>query len=217
MSTHSRERARDQVLLEIKTRGPQTAGEIADRLGFTAVAARKQLALLAEEGLVEYEDERGPVGRPLRVWRLTEKASEYFPDTHSDLAVGLLEVMRELLGERRVKDLLGARSRRRLEMYRRRMPEPTAPLEQRVDALAAVRRGAGSLAEWAQEADGGFLLIENHCPIAAAARVCPDLCSEELSLWRSVLGEDVSVEMTEHMLAGDRRCVFRISARSSQR
>jgi predicted ArsR family transcriptional regulator len=216
MPLESRARARDQVLFELKTRGAQTAGEIADRLGITAVAVRQHLALLAQEGLVEYGDERGPVGRPARVWWLTPKASDHFPDAHSDLAVELFEAMREVFGESGVKDLLRARSRRRLDLYLRRMPGTDAPLKQRVGALTAIRRKAGSLAEWAQEAAGGFLLIENHCPIAAASQVCPDLCAEELKLWRSVLGRDASVKMVEHILAGDRRCVFRIRERSSQ-
>jgi predicted ArsR family transcriptional regulator len=214
MPPDARARARDQVLFELKTRGPQTAGEIADRLGITAVAVRQHLALLEQEGLVEYADERGPVGRPARVWRLTPKSSEHFPDSHSNLAVELFEAMREVLGEQGVKDLLAARSRRRLLIYRRRMPAPDASLERRVSALAAIRRDAGTLAEWAQEADGGFILIENHCTIAEASRICPELCSEELGLWRTILGDDVTVEMTEHMLDGDRRCAFRIRERS---
>jgi predicted ArsR family transcriptional regulator len=148
------------------------------------------------------------------VWRLTAKSSKYFPDAHSNLAVELFEAMHEVLGEQGVKDLLAARSRRRLEMYRRRMPGPDAPLERRVSALAAIRRDSGNLAEWAQEADGGFLLIENHCTIAEASRICPELCSEELGLWRTVLGEDATVELSEHMLDGDRRCSFRIRERS---
>ena len=214
MPPESRARARDQVVFELKTRGPQTAGELADRLGITAVAVRQHLALLEEEGLVEYGDERGPVGRPARVWQLTPKASEHFPDAHSNLAIELVEAIRETLGEKGLRDLLAARSQRRLELYRARMPGPDAPLERRVSTLATLRRESGNLAEWAQEADGGFLLVENHCTIAAASQICPAICGEELGLWRTVLGDDVSVDMTEHMLDGDRRCVFRIRERS---
>jgi predicted ArsR family transcriptional regulator len=128
--------------------------------------------------------------------------------------VELFEVLRELHGEKGVQDLVRARARRRLEMYRRRMPGLDVPLERRVSALAAIRRDAGNLAEWAQEADGGFLLVENHCTIAAASRVCPALCDHELKLWKTVLGDDVTIELTEHMLDGDRRCSFRIREKS---
>ena len=66
MTPDSRERARDRVLFQLKTKGPQTAARLAQRLKITAMAVRQHLAALAEEGLVEWEDERRPVGRPPR-------------------------------------------------------------------------------------------------------------------------------------------------------
>jgi predicted ArsR family transcriptional regulator len=65
-----------------------------------------------------------------------------------------------------------------------------------------------------QPAGGGdFLFIENHCPICAAATACQGLCATELSLFRDVLGPDASVERTEHIVSGDRRCAYRVTAR----
>jgi len=57
--------------------------------------------------------------------------------------------------------------------------------------------------------DGSFLLIESHCPICAAAKVCPMLCDSELDVFRAVLGDVVVIERTEHMLAGAGRWVYR--------
>jgi predicted ArsR family transcriptional regulator len=58
---------------------------------------------------------------------------------------------------------------------------------------------------------GGFLLVENHCPICAAARTCQGLCASELEVFRRVLGPDVTVERSDHILAGARRCAYRVS------
>jgi predicted ArsR family transcriptional regulator len=68
------------------------------------------------------------------------------------------------------------------------------------------------MAEFKAEPDGTFLLVENHCPICAAATVCKGFCSTELDLFRSALGPGVSVERVEHIVAGDRRCAYRISS-----
>ena len=68
------------------------------------------------------------------------------------------------------------------------------------------------MAEWKRNKDGSFLLIENHCPICAAAQECQSLCLGELSLFRSALGRGVQIERTEHLFDGARRCVYRISA-----
>ena len=57
----------------------------------------------------------------------------------------------------------------------------------------------------------GFLLIEHHCPICAAAAECQELCDGELDVFRSALGPEVEVERIEHLLSDGDRCVYRIS------
>jgi len=93
------------------------------------------------------------------------------------------------------------------------MPGQDAPLEQRVATLAGIRREEGYMAEWGRRRDGTVKLAENHCSISKAARFCPKLCAAELSLFRSVLGDDVSVDRVEHILSGDRCCAYRITGR----
>lgn len=60
------------------------------------------------------------------------------------------------------------------------------------------------------QADGAFLLVENHCPICAAAAACTGLCAKELEVFQAVLGEGVEVNRTEHIVAGARRCAYRV-------
>ena len=197
------------MLFQLKTRGPQSAGELATKLEITPMAVRQHLAALEDECLVEYRDERRSVGRPARIWRLDARASERFPDGHAELTVELLEAMRESLGERALDQLIATRSARQLDRYRESLPGADAPLPERLDALAQLRSDEGYMAEWQRDRDG-YLMIENHCPICAAARACQGLCRDELELFRSVLGQDVTVERTEHALLGARRCAYRI-------
>jgi predicted ArsR family transcriptional regulator len=58
----------------------------------------------------------------------------------------------------------------------------------------------------------GLLFIENHYPICAAAAACRGFCASELDIFRSALGPGVTVDRAEHIIAGDRRCVYRIAA-----
>jgi predicted ArsR family transcriptional regulator len=62
-----------------------------------------------------------------------------------------------------------------------------------------------------EKEDRDWLLIEDHCPICAAAQSCQGFCRSELQLFREVLGAEASVTREEHLLAGARRCVYRIS------
>jgi predicted ArsR family transcriptional regulator len=58
-----------------------------------------------------------------------------------------------------------------------------------------------------------MVLVEHHCPICEAAGACPGLCRTELELFREALGDDVTVERTQHLLGGDTRCAYRVTKR----
>ena len=185
---------------------------MAERLGVTTMAVRQHLAALQEQGLVDYVDERRKVGRPARVWHLTPKANDRFPDRHAELAVGILQAVQSAFGEEGLERLVTATTQQQIEAYRARMPGPGTPLEQRVAALARIRRDEGYMAEWHRVRDGTIEFLQNHCAINSAARFSGMLCSGELSLFRAVLGDGVSVERFEYLHSGDRRCAYRISS-----
>ena len=204
---------RERVLFLLKTKGPQTAARVAKTLGVTTMAVRQHLSVLRGEGFVEFTEERRKVGRPARTWRLTSKARDRFPDFHTALAVGMLQAIRTAFGEEGLERLTKEWTRQQTDSYRARMPDPDAPLEERVATLARLRREEGYMAEWQRQHDGRIELIENHCSIEKAAQFCPKLCACELSVFRTVLGDDVSVERVEHILSGDRCCTYRITDR----
>ena len=201
--------SQDRLLYLLKSRGPQTTAAIAERLGMTTVAARKHLAKLLEDGLVAFEDERISVGRPKRTWSLSEAGHARFPDTHSDLTLELLQSIERVFGADGVERIIAQREQETLDGYQSALSE-CDDLAARVQALTKIRRREGYMAEWKRRADGSFQLIENHCPICAAAAECQGLCRSELAIFQIVLGPDVTVTREEHILAGARRCSYRI-------
>lgn len=207
--------ARERILFLLKTKGPQTAARLARRLDVTAMGVRQHLYQLADEGLIDYEDRRQRVGRPARHWRLTGAADSRFPDSHAELALGVIEAVRSTFGPAGIERLIAQRTKQQLAQYRRRIPADDSP-DRKLAVLAAIRRDEGYMAEWSRQADGSLLFIENHCPICAAARTCQGLCAGELDLFRGVFGDGVAVERTEHILDGHRRCAYRITPRDCQ-
>jgi predicted ArsR family transcriptional regulator len=166
---------------------------------------------LKTSGLVDLTDERRKVGRPARQWRLTGEASARFPDTHGELTVEIITAVRAAFGEAGMDKLLAERTRHQLDQYRARMRPAGGSIARRAQLLAEIRREQGYMAECTRLPDGSFLLAENHCPICAAAATCQGLCREELALFRAALGEKARVERTDHILAGARRCAYRIA------
>jgi predicted ArsR family transcriptional regulator len=206
-----RHRGSLRLLHALKSAGPQTAEALGRKLGITAVGARQHLARLQEEGLVDAVDQSAGVGRPKRVWSLTEAGHARFPDNHAGLTLELITAIRKTGGEAMLDQVIGAREQAALAAYRRAL-DGAVSLKDKVKRLARIRSEEGYMASTA--ADGGaVLLIENHCPICVAAKACQGFCRSELALFQETLGADVSVVREEHIVAGARRCLYRIRAK----
>jgi len=197
----------EQTLFLIKTRGPQTAQQLAALLDLTSMGARKQLETWQQKGLLTYEDVADKPGRPARRWMLTDAGHARFPDRHAELTVQLIDQVRTLFGDAGLDKLIDSREAASEQQYRQHL-RGTESLPERVAALVQARSGEGYMAEVEAQEDGSLLLIENHCPICAAARQCQKFCRSELDVFQRVLGPDCSVGRIEHMLAGARRCVY---------
>lgn len=201
----------DRILFRLKTRGPESIADLSAAFGVTSEAVRQLLVKLEADGLVSFEDQRAGRGRPKRLWRLTETGHARFPDRHSDLSLALLDAVRAEFGEEGLDRLIARREGEQRQAYRL-ASEGADSLEQKVARLADLRDREGYMAEWRREEDGALLLIENHCPICAAAAACRNLCRSELSVFREALGSDAVVERVDHILAGGRRCAYRVTA-----
>ncbi|TAX33641.1 helix-turn-helix transcriptional regulator [Rhizobium leguminosarum] len=199
----------NRILILIKTDGPQLAAAIGDALGISGEAARQQLSKMAEEGLVEPVTVVGAGrGRPRQLWHLTASGNRQFPDGHAELTANLLGTLVEQLGPAALDTVISAREAETLQRYRQELGK-AHDLASRVEALAGIRTREGYMADHWQEADGAFMLVENHCPICAAATACAGFCRSELETFRAVLGADI--ERSEHILRGARRCAYRIT------
>ncbi|PSH21660.1 MarR family transcriptional regulator [Yersinia pseudotuberculosis] len=197
----------ERLLLLLKTHGPLQASEAGNILGTTGEAARQQFVKLAKEGLVVAEAQIRGVGRPIQLWQLTESGNTHFPDAHGELAVQLLRLIRTQLGDNALELLIDSREQETRDQYCQAMVGVSNVIE-RVERLVAIRTREGYMAQSQAEAGGTILLIENHCPIWAAAASCQRFCRTELAVFQQALG--VPVERVEHILSGARRCTYRI-------
>ena len=209
-------KTRRAIVKLLKTEGPLGSAQLAERLGLTAMAVRLHLYALQEEGLVAAEDRPVPVGRPAKLWQLTREADRHFPEAYAELSVALIDAMRDTFGAEGIERVLTSRCERQRADYAKRI-RPGDALEKKLEELARVRTEEGYMAEVRAEEGGGFLLVENHCPICAAANACQGFCSTELDLFRTVLGPRVEVERVEHIVSGDQRCAYRVTPSPASR
>lgn len=205
-------RTRRAIVQLLKQEGSLDAEALAARLDITAMAVRQHLYALQDEQLVTYQEEPRPMGRPAKLWQLTPAADRLFPDGYAELTLSLLNSVKEAFGEAGLDRLLEIRTRHVIEGYSQQMKGKRS-LKQRLNKLVEIRTLEGYMAEVQAQADGSFLLVENHCPICAAATACTGLCAKELETFQSVLGDEVNIQRVEHIITGERRCAYQINQR----
>ena len=208
MRRHADPSSADRLLMRLKVKGPQTTRALAEWLGISTPAVRQQARRLANEGVITMRELRGFVGRPRQRWSLTRLGHRQFPDAHADTTVTLIASIRDTLGEDALASVIADRYRATLVTYRERM-KGVEGLPAQLERLRAIRSDEGYMAEVQPEGDG-FLFVEHHCPICAAAEACQGFCSNELRLFRELLGDETSVERVEYLIVGDRRCAYRV-------
>lgn len=199
----------DALLQLIKSQGPQTSGTLAKKLGLTSMGARQHLLRLEEKQIVSSFHEKAQVGRPKLLWQLTEKGHARFPDRHADLTLHLIDSIKVIYGEEGLDKLISAREAQMSNHYIAAI-SGCKSLDEKVAMLAQLRSAEGYMAATEQLNENEYLLIESHCPICSAAKTCQNFCRSELNLFNQCFGEEASVERTEHIVSGDRRCSYRI-------
>jgi predicted ArsR family transcriptional regulator len=200
---------RHEILKFLKTEGPADAATLGGHLRLTAMAVRQHLYELEDQKFVVAEERPVPLGRPAKYWQLTAKADRLFPQAYAELSLSLIDAVDRAFGESGVQKVIAARYKNQVAAYLQQIA-PNLPLKEKLRRLVRIRVAEGYMAELVPEKGDTFLLVENHCPICAAAKVCRGFCMTEQDLFRAVLGENVTVERVEHIVAGDRRCAYRI-------
>ena len=202
MKTH------DKILQLLKIQGALSAKTLANELGLTTMGIRQHVLALEESGDVTFKDEKVARGRPTRYWSLTEKSNNHFANRHDELSVQLIDSVIAVFGDEGLDKLITNREESSMRAYRLALADRYG-VEEKLIMLAKLRSDEGYMATVAQEEEF-FWLLENHCPICAAATKCINFCRSELQLFQSLLSDVATVTREEHIIEGARRCAYKV-------
>ncbi|MGE5672346.1 MAG: helix-turn-helix transcriptional regulator [Mycobacterium leprae] len=204
---------RREIVNILRTIGPLTVGELGERLGITHVAVRRHLTSLERDGLVASVQERLPMGRPTRVYSLTEAADELFPKKYGSLTLEMLDFLAQT-DEKLIEEFFELRGRRMIEKYGPAVTEG-ATLQERVNRLTEVQQANGYLANWEGSNGENLTLREFNCPVHQVSRKYSHACHHELEFFKTVLGTD-NVERVECIAEGGTCCRYAIGQPKSE-
>jgi len=198
----------ERIIQLLKVNGSMTAKALSNELEMTTMGVRQHLQLLEDSQEVVYQDKKAARGRPTRSWSLTEKSNEHFADGHQELTLQLIDSVKTIFGDKGLDKLILQREKESFNLYDKSLKEQTS-LKAKLDRLAELRTNEGYMATIEEDGDV-FWLMENHCPICAAASKCQNFCRSELELFQNLLQDVAKVSREEHIIEGARRCAYRI-------
>jgi DeoR family transcriptional regulator, suf operon transcriptional repressor len=196
---------RQDILDYLRQHAEATVRQLGTHLGLTSTGVRQHLTVLERDGLVESREERGHVGRPALVFRLTATGDGLYPKQYDELANALIEEARTLVGSDALQRLL--------KNVAARLAAPHLPqldgraLPERVDAAASIMQERGNVA--AARPAGDDYLIETHtCPFWNVATQNSAVCALDVEFVRLLVGADA--RLSSSLLRGDDGCTFRV-------
>nr|WP_252733875.1 metalloregulator ArsR/SmtB family transcription factor [Pseudoalteromonas sp. C2R02] len=209
----------EKIISLLKVEGELTAKVLASELKLTTMGVRQHLQVLEESGDISFEDKKAARGRPTRYWALTSKSNSRFSDRHEELTVQLIDSVKSVFGDSGLEQLISHREQASLDLYQTKLADKEG-LEDKLNALAQLRTEEGYMANVVKGSldnkicdDSVYWLLENHCPICAAASSCLNFCRSELNLFQTILADVATVSREEHIIEGARRCAYKVTVK----
>lgn len=194
---------RERVLQTMLAREGCTINELAEVIDINPISIRHHITRLEAEGLVTSEEERYGVGRPRRMYYLTEKGRETFPTRYIRLTMRLLEQLKETVPAAVIGRLFQQMAEDMASDVRSEAEGLT--VEQRLELLKKLLNREGFNVDVSRQGDE-FLIKESNCPYYHVGQTHPEICSVDQTLISTIL--DVPAQKVQCMLHGDAHCTY---------
>ncbi len=203
MSEDQSKTTRERVLYTLLSQQRCTINELAEAVEINPISVRHHIARLEAEGLVTSEEERHGVGRPRRLYYLTEQGLERFPSRYMKLTIRLLEQLKDSMPEPMVNKLFTQMAE---DLAAEVKTEASGlNIEQRLDLVTSMLSDEGFTVEWEKQGSQ-YLIREISCPYYRVGQNHPEVCSMDQTLISSVLA--VPAEKVNCVLNGDAHCTY---------
>ncbi len=194
---------REKVMQTLLSRQRCTINELAEAVEINPISVRHHIARLEAEGLVTSEEERHGVGRPRRLYYLTEGGLEHFPSRYMKLTIRLLEQLKGSMPDSMVRQLFTQMAEGMAAEVQAEAQDLT--LEQRLTLVTGLLSQEGFTVEWEKQGSK-YLIREISCPYYHVGQTHPEVCSMDQTLISTVLA--VPAEKVRCVLNGDAHCTY---------
>jgi predicted ArsR family transcriptional regulator len=198
---------RERVLQTLLTHQHCTINEIAEVVEINAISVRHHITKLQADGLVDSAEERHGVGRPRRIYFLTDNGREHFPTRYLRLTLRLLEQLKGTVPQPTVNKLFVQIAE---DMAASHASELAGlAVDEKLNLVKKILTNEGFTIDWERQGDY-YQIRESNCPYFHVGQNHPEICSVDQTLISTVLA--VPAEKIQCMLHGDAHCTFIVPA-----
>ena len=194
---------REKVMQTLLARQNCTIIELADAVEINPISVRHHISHLEADGLVTSSEERHGVGRPRRLYFLTERGREHFPSRYLRLTLRLLEQLKEALPQQMMNKLFSQMAQDLAAEHASELK--SLNLSERLDLIKKLLTNEGFTIEWEKQGDV-IHIKESNCPYYHIGQNHPEICSVDQTLITTILS--IPAEKVKCMLHGDAQCTF---------
>ncbi len=183
-------------VLEIVAGEGATAAQVAEKLGIRISAARKHLEKLELYGLIRHVFVRKGVGRPSKVYTITEDGIEVLPKIYGDLLVEIVDRLSALGLRDKVGDVV---EKIAIDMALKSRAEDIRRSVERLNSLGFMS---------SVEMNGDRIeIVSRNCPVFKVAKKHFDIfCTKLHTRVITLFTNGGRVELAECMVKGSRFC-----------
>jgi DeoR family transcriptional regulator, suf operon transcriptional repressor len=196
---------RERILQNLLVRERCTINELAEAVDINPISVRHHIAKLEAEGKVDSEEVRHGVGRPRRLYFLTEKGREQFPTRYIRLTLRLLDQLKESATPTFIEKLFTQMAEEMASDYQTEIHDLS--LDQRLELVRQLLAREGFNVEVEKQADL-YLIRESSCPYFHIGQDHPEVCSVDQTLISTLL--DIPAQKIQCLLQGDSVCTYMI-------
>ena len=203
---------RDRVLKALLSRQRCTINELADAVGINPISIRHHITKLEADGLVASDEELHGVGRPRRIYFLTEAGLERFPTRYMQLTLRLLSQIKETMPKSAVDQIFAEMAKHMVVDYTSQTDTEGMSMEERLNLMQRMLAREGFNVEW-EQLGNQYHVREINCPYLHISQNHPEVCAVDQTLISALLA--VPAQKIKCVLDGDAHCTYLVPQTNS--
>jgi predicted ArsR family transcriptional regulator len=197
---------KQKILTLLKKNEIMTVSELSREMGITPMAVRQHLMALEKKNFIKYDIKKYGIGRPVFLYKLTERANSIFPKGYGKFISEILSAVEKMDGRKKLDKIFKVRKGQQL-MEIQGVLSGSKTFSERVHKLSEHLEENGFMVELSEN-EGSFSLKQYNCPLSGVPMEFNLTCKYELELYRDLLERNIT--RLQCLRDGDPSCTYKI-------